>query len=144
MNSKLGLYVHAELGGALGFFGRAQPRVVRTMAFDASLLKAWRGALPDTLIIGRMWCESQEYRTEPQARARDFCCERLLPLAGRLRGLIDAWEGYNEGGGGDPEDLAAYADFEAERTWRLAEAGYRSRADWSEVLGEVRTMVGGH
>jgi len=26
---------------------------------------------------------------------------------------------------------------------KWAEAGYRSRADWSEVLDEVRTMVGG-
>ena len=128
MGSKLGVHVYQFAGAPeiVDFIQRARPRVLKTVDLDETVLKICRNASPDTLIIGRLWCESQEYRTDPGKEAREFCQRRLLPVAEQLRGLIDAWEGYNEGGWQGPEDLAAYAVFEAERTWLLAEEGFRS------------------
>ena len=128
MGSKLGIHVYrfASAPEIIDFIRRAKPRIVKTVDLDETMLRICRDASPHTLIIGRLWCESQEYRTDPRNEARDFCQRRLLPIAEQLGGLVDAWEGYNEGGRQGPEDLAAYAVFEAERTWLLAEAGFRS------------------
>lgn len=62
---------------------------------------------------------------------------------------VEAWgirnEAYGEGtfAYGVPHPGVVLLSPAGEILAKWAEAGYRSRADWSEVLDEVRTMVGG-
>jgi peroxiredoxin len=62
---------------------------------------------------------------------------------------VEAWgvrnEAYGEGtfAYGIPHPGVVLLSPEGEILAKWAEAGYRSRADWSEVLDEVRTLVGG-
>jgi peroxiredoxin len=62
---------------------------------------------------------------------------------------VEAWgirnEEYGPGtfGYGIPHPGVALISPEGKILAKWAEAGYRSRADWSEVLDEVRKIVGG-
>jgi peroxiredoxin Q/BCP len=62
---------------------------------------------------------------------------------------VEAWGIRNEEYGpgtfayGVPHPGVALISPEGKILAKWAEAGYRSRADWSEVLDEVRTIVGG-
>ncbi len=62
---------------------------------------------------------------------------------------VEAWgirnEAYGEGtfAYGIPHPGVALISPEGKILAKWAEAGYRSRADWSKVLDEVRTIVGG-
>ena len=62
---------------------------------------------------------------------------------------VDAWgvrnEAYGEGtfAYGVPHPGVALISPDGKIVAKWAEAGYRSRADWSEVLDQVRAIVGG-
>ena len=62
---------------------------------------------------------------------------------------VEAWGIRNQEYGpgtfayGVPHPGVVLLSPEGEILAKWAEAGYRSRADWSEVLDEVRTIVGG-
>ena len=62
---------------------------------------------------------------------------------------VEAWGVRNEAYGEDtfaygvPHPGVVLLSPEGEILAKWAEEGYRSRADWSEVLDEVRTLVGG-
>ncbi len=98
MKSKLGLY-YISLGGmdVVGYLTTAKPRVVVSMEHSADKWKAAKQASPNTFIIGRHYLDDSEqiFDDDPEGRAELFF-DAMKDEAERMRGIYDAWMGYNE------------------------------------------------
>lgn len=126
MQSKLGIHVNAWTvpNEILTFIAKAQPRILKVLDFNLELIARAKQLAPDMLIIGRKYVPTQPFEDDPVGYAQLFCEQHLFPLAAKMQGLIDAWEGYNETGHGN--SIAAYAQFEAARVRCLARQGLRA------------------
>ncbi|HEX7588704.1 MAG TPA: LysM domain-containing protein, partial [Anaerolineae bacterium] len=98
MKSKLGVYFIA-LGGidVPGYLGTAQPRIVLSMEHSADTWRAAKQASPNTFIIGRHYVDDKDqiFLDDPEGRAEQFFAA-MKGDAERMRGIYDAWMGYNE------------------------------------------------
>jgi hypothetical protein len=130
MGSKLGVHINdwTPADAIIQFIERARPRVVKVLSFNHDLIERARAAIPNGIIIGRVYVseQQQKFEKDPESRAQSFWSDKLKPLVEEFHGLIDAWEGYNETGAGGANSLAKYARFEAERTRILADHGAAS------------------
>lgn len=96
--SKLGIYV-ISLGGVdvMDYVRRAMPRVILSMDHNLETWRQVKQISPNTFIIGRYYLDDGEqiYFDQPELRATQFF-NRMKPDAEKMRGLYDAWMGYNE------------------------------------------------
>ncbi|MCP4165778.1 MAG: hypothetical protein GY759_07770 [Chloroflexi bacterium] len=127
--SKLGLLVGRNDPQIFDLLETGNVSVIKTLEYDANFVAEIKRISPQTLIVARytplplpdlnQW--------DPIAAARAFV-DLLAPIAVEPRRLanIDCWESYNEPVIYNAEQMASYAQFEAERTRLLAEMGIRS------------------
>jgi hypothetical protein len=126
--SKLGLFLTRFHPQVFEIIENGQPPVVKTIELDANFAKGIKDMAPRTILVGRLFLEDQlNLDADPIPLARRFV-DQLLPLATEPTRLdaFDAWEAYNEPLADTPDKMKRLADFEAERTRLLAEAGIRS------------------
>jgi hypothetical protein len=103
--------------------------LVKTLEYDRNFVAEIKQVSPNTTVVARYtplplpdldsW--------DPIGAARQFV-DLLLPIATdpQRQAHIDAWESFNEPVPANPDHMARLADFEAERTRLLAQAGIRS------------------
>ncbi|MBI5029830.1 MAG: hypothetical protein HZB51_04835 [Chloroflexi bacterium] len=98
MKSKLGVYI-ITFGGfdAVDYFKRAQPRIALSMDHNADMWRQLKQVSPNTFVIGRHYVDDGEqiFIDNPESRAEQFF-QRMKPDAEKMRGIYDAWMGYNE------------------------------------------------
>lgn len=126
--SKLGLFVGHNHPSVFELLETQAVTVVKTLELDATFVADIKRISPRTRIIGRISLEQINLATlDPIAEAHRFV-EALLPLADdpAQRPYFDGWESYNEPVAANAEEMARFADFEAERTRLLGERGIRS------------------
>jgi hypothetical protein len=102
--------------------------VLKTLELDPNFLADVRARSPNTIIVGRMMLhELNLSQADAPAEARR-AVDAVLPLAleDRRRGLVDAWEGFNEPVPGSEDEMRRLADLEVERVRLLAENGLRA------------------
>ncbi len=121
--SKLGIHVARPNSPAiLEFVRAAQPAVVKGVD-DLGFLAEVKAASPQTVTIGRLSVDPQDYGGEPEAAAAALVARQLPQLV--QHPYVDYWEGWNEP---DPnlDRMDWYARFEAERVRLLAQHGLRA------------------
>ena len=121
--SKLGIHVARPNSPAIMEFVRAaRPAVVKGVD-DLGFLAEVKAASPQTVTIGRLSVEPQDYGGEPDAAAAALVAAQLPQLV--QHPYVDYWEGWNEP---DPnlDRMEWYARFEAERVRQLAAHGLRA------------------
>ncbi len=121
--SKLGIHVARPNSPAIMEFVRAaRPAVVKGVD-DLGFLAEVRATSPETVILGRLSVDPQEYAGEPEAAAAALVAAQLPQLV--QHPYVDYWEGWNEP---DPnlDRMEWYARFEAERVRQLAAHGLRA------------------
>jgi hypothetical protein len=121
--SKLGIHVARPNSPAIMEFVRAaRPAVVKGVD-DLGFLAEVKAASPQTVTIGRLSVEPQDYNGEPEAVAAALVAQQLPQLV--QHPYVDYWEGWNEP---DPnlDRMDWYARFEAERVRQLAAHGLRA------------------
>jgi hypothetical protein len=121
--SKLGIHIARPNSPAiLDFVRAARPAVVKAVD-DFGFLQEVKAVSPETVTIGRLSVDPQDYGGEPEAAARALV-ERQLPVL-LQHPWVDYWEGWNEP---DPnlDRMDWYARFEAERVRQLASHGLRA------------------
>jgi hypothetical protein len=98
MKSKLGIYV-INVGDfdAVDYCRRAQPRIAISMDHNLDTWKQIKQVSPNTFIIGRYYVDDGEqiFADNPEQRAEQFF-QKMKPDADKMRGIYDAWMGYNE------------------------------------------------
>lgn len=127
--TKLGLFISRNDPRIFDLLRTGNVALVKTLEYDPNFAAEIKQVAPKTVLVGRIDLEQIDLATlsDPAAAARAFV-DRLLPIATEARRLaaFDAWEAYNEPVPTDAEQMARLAQFEAERTRLLAEAGVRS------------------
>lgn len=125
--SKLGLFLTQYEPIVLEMLNQAKPALVKTLEIDANFAKGIKDASPTTILVGRLVLGQLNLDIDPIPLAHEFV-NKLLPLATdpTRMAAFDAWEAYNEPVADTPDKIKRLADFEAERTRLLAEAGIRS------------------
>jgi hypothetical protein len=96
--SKLGIYV-ISLGGVdvIEYVRRAMPRVILSMDHNLETWRQVKQISPNTFLLGRYYLDDGEqiYLDQPELRATQFF-NRMKPEMEKMRGIYDAWMGYNE------------------------------------------------
>ena len=127
--TKLGLFITRNEPKMRELLDTRNVALVKTLEYDPNFLKEIRQRAPDAVLIARLTLPQADLAamTDPLAAARGFV-DQLLPIATdpRRAGLVDAWESFNEPVADNAEHMGRLAQFEAERTRLLAEAGVRS------------------
>lgn len=121
--SKMGIHVARPNSEAIMAFVRAaRPAVVKGVD-DLGFLAEVKAASPETVTIGRLSVDPQDYGGEPEAAAAALVARQLPQLLNHP--YVDYWEGWNEP---DPnlDRMDWYARFEAERVRQLAQHGLRA------------------
>ena len=121
--SKLGIHVARPNSPAiLEFVRAARPAVVKGVD-DLGFLAEVKAASPETVTVGRLSVNPQDYGGEPEAAAAALVAQQLPQLL--QHPYVDYWEGWNEP---DPnmDRMDWYARFEAERVRQLAQHGLRA------------------
>lgn len=118
--SRLGLHVIWNTSpDILEFVRRTKPAVVKAVG-DLGWLVRVKEESPDTVTIGRLDLSSQTVAGDPVAAAQAFVAEHLPRFLEHP--YVDYWEGWNEP---DPNQMAWYAAFEAERARVMAGYGLK-------------------
>lgn len=126
--TKLGVCVEWFNPQIMDLVATGNVALLKTMELDPAFLADVRARSPRTIIVGRVNLDELHLdRAEPAAAARR-AVDAVLPLAldERRRGLVDAWEGYNEPVAGSEDELRLLSDVEAERVRLLAGNGLRA------------------
>ena len=130
MKSKLGIYL-ISLGGidVPGYMNAAQPRIVVSMEHKADTWRAAKQASPNTFLIGRHYVDDSQqiFLDDPEGRAEQFFAA-MQAEAEQMRGIYDAWMGYNESVVQSPDDAQKLARFYARWGDRMRAAGFVSCA----------------
>jgi hypothetical protein len=96
--SKLGIYV-ISLGGVdvVDYVRRARPRVILSLDHNLETWRQVKQISPNTFLLGRYYLDDGEqiYFDQPEVRATEFF-NRMRPDMEKMRGVYDAWMGYNE------------------------------------------------
>lgn len=96
--SKLGIYVISLAGvDVIDYVRRAMPRVILSMDHNLETWRQVKQISPNTLLVGRYYLDDgdQVYFDQPEVRATEFFT-KIKPDAEKMRGVYDAWMGYNE------------------------------------------------
>jgi TAT (twin-arginine translocation) pathway signal sequence len=126
--AKLGLFVAWYHPQIMDLIATRNVAVLKTLEFDPAFLADVKARSPETIIVGRVLSAQIDLnQTNMQAEARR-AVEAVLPLAldERRKGLVDAWEGFNEPVAGDEGQMRRLADLEVERVRLLADNGLRA------------------
>jgi len=127
--SKLGVFVGRNDPQLFDLLSTGNLALVKTLEYDPNFVTQIKQTDPDTFLVARYtplplpnfdnW--------DPIAEAHKFA-QLIIPIATEPRRLaaIDCWESYNEPIISNEAQMASYAQFEAERTRLLAEAGVAS------------------
>ena len=121
--SKMGIHVARPNSPAiLEFVRAARPAVVKGVD-DLGFLAEVKAASPETVTVGRLSVNPQDYGGEPEAAAAALVAQQLPQLL--QHPYVDYWEGWNEP---DPnmDRMDWYARYEAERVRQLAQHGLRA------------------
>lgn len=152
--SKLGLFVGYNHPSIFELLETQAVTVVKTLELDANFVADIKRVSPRTRIIGRIALHQIDLAAlDPIVEARRFV-ETLLPYADdpARRPYFDGWESYNEPVAGNIDEMARFAEFEAERTRLLGERGIRSvignfgtgqppMEQWQAFLPAVRAAI---
>ncbi len=98
MKSKLGPYIISTGGfDCVGYFARAKPCVAVSMEHSVETWKEIKQLSPNTFVIGRHFIDdgAQHFDDDPEGKAEWFF-SLMFPYVEKMRGLYDAWMGYNE------------------------------------------------
>lgn len=96
--SKLGIYVISNAGvNVVDYVRHTMPRVILSMDHNLETWREVKAISPDTFILGRYYLDDGEqvYLDNPEVRATEFYA-RMRPDMEKMRGVYDAWMGYNE------------------------------------------------
>ena len=130
MKSKLGLYF-ISLGGldVPGYLGSAQPRIVVSMEHSVDTWRAAKQASPNTFIVGRHYVDDQDqvFLDDPEGRAEQFF-SAMRAEAERMRGIYDAWMGYNESTVHSQDEAEKLSRFYVRWGDLMSAAGFKSAA----------------
>lgn len=126
--TKLGLFVSWFHPQIMELVATGNVALIKTLELDPSFLAEVRARSPQTIIVGRALLDQVDLaRADPLSEARR-AAEATLDLAmdDRRRGLVDAWEGFNEPVPGNKDEMQRLAVLEKERVRLLAEQGHRA------------------
>lgn len=130
MKSKLGVYF-ISLGGidVPGYLGTAQPRIVVSMEHSVDTWRAAKLASPNTFIIGRHYVDDSDqiFLDDPEGRAEQFFAA-MKGEAEQMRGIYDAWMGYNESVIQSPDEAQRLSRFYVRWGDLMRAAGFTSAA----------------
>ncbi len=127
--SKLGVFVGRNDPQLFDLLNTGNLALVKTLEYDANFVTQIKQTDPDVFLVARYtplplpdldaW--------DPIAEAHKFA-ELIIPIATdpKRMAAIDCWESYNEPVASTEAQMASYAQFEAERTRLLAQAGVAS------------------
>jgi hypothetical protein len=126
--TKLGLFVGWYHPQIMELVATRNVALLKTLELDPSFLAEVRARSPETIIVGRTMLHKLNLaQADPVAEARRAADSVLsLALDERRKGLVDAWEGFNEPVPGDEGQMQKLATLEAERVRLLAERGQRA------------------
>jgi hypothetical protein len=129
--TKLGLFVAWYHPQIMDLVSTGNVAILKTLELDPAFLREVKQRSPQTIIVARVTLDqlnlSQADAGRTQAEAlRAVEGVRPLALDERRRGLVDAWEGYNEPVPGSEDEMRRLADIEAERVRLLAQDGLRA------------------
>jgi hypothetical protein len=126
--TKLGLFVGWYHPQIMELVATRNVALLKTLELDPSFLAEVRARSPETIIVGRTMLHQLDLeKADPVAEARR-AADSVLSLAmdERRKGLVDAWEGFNEPVPGDKGQMQKLATLEQERVRLLAEQGQRA------------------
>lgn len=129
--SKLGLFVARNHPQIFEVLATKAVTVVKTLELDRNFVAQIKQTSPGTRVIGRLpdgdLSQVTLSQLDPIPAAQAYV-ERLLPFADdpERRPYFDGWETYNEPVAGSADEMARWADFEAERVRLLGDRGIRS------------------
>ena len=127
--TKLGLFISRNEPKIRDLLSTGNVPLIKTLEYDPNFAVELKQRAPAALLIGRMDLPQLDLSkmTDPAAEARAFV-DRLLPIATESRRMqsFDGWESYNEPVVSDADQMTRLAQFEAERTRLLADAGIHS------------------
>lgn len=128
--SNLGIYVITLAGvDVVEYVRRALPRVILSMDHNLDTWRQVKNLSPNTFILGRHYVEDgdQLYLDNPERRATELFA-RMRPDMEKMRGLYDAWMGYNETVINNETEARRLARFYAHWGKLMREAGFKSAA----------------
>lgn len=104
------------------FVRQTRPTVIK-LVDDFGLSEEIKNVSPNTIIVGRVNDNNQQYQGTPEEEARKYVAAKLNKY--RANPYIDYWEGWNEP---DPglQNMGWYARFEQERVREMARQGLKS------------------
>jgi hypothetical protein len=126
--SKLGLFVARNHPQIFELLATQAVTVVKTLELDVNFAGQIKSTSPNTRLIGRIDLPQINLASfDPAAAARDYMAA-LMPIADNpeRRRTFDGWEAYNEPVAVNVDEMRRLADFEAERTRRMAAEGLRA------------------
>ena len=152
--SKMGLFVGYNHPSIFELLETQAVTVIKTLELDANFVADIKRTSPRTKIVGRIDLPQVDLATlDPIGAAQRFL-EAVLPYADdpARRPYFDGWESYNEPVAGNVDEMARFAEFEAERTRLLGERGIRSvignfgtgqppMEQWQAFLPAVRAAI---
>lgn len=134
--TKLGVFVSRNDPRIFDLLRTGNVAIIKTLEYDPNFVADMKSLSPATHIIARLDMPQVDLAnlTDPIGQAAAFAAQVSSIMADpRRREAIDGWESYNEPVAVDADQMARYADFEAERTRLLAADGTRS------VIGNFAT-----
>lgn len=129
VKSKLGIYV-ISLNGIpiLDYVQIAKPRVILSMDHARDIWQQVKQISPDTFIIGRYYVDDgEQVFNQPESDATRFF-NRMKPDAEKMRGIYDAWMGYNESVIHSDNEARNLSRFYVEWGRLMRDAGLKSAA----------------
>ena len=127
--TKLGVFVGRNDPQLFHLLSTGNLAVVKTLEYDPNFVAEIKRIDPDVFLVARYTPlpHPNFANWDPIAEAQHYA-DLILPIATEPRRLaaIDCWEAYNEPVVADAAQMASLAQFEAERTRLLAQAGVRA------------------
>lgn len=128
--SKLGIYVISLAGvDILDYVNHSMPRVILSMDHNLETWQQVRQISPNTFILGRYYLDDGEqiYLEQPELCALELF-ERMKPDMEKMRGVYDAWMGYNETVINNNTEARRLSRFYAQWGKLMREANFKSAA----------------
>lgn len=128
--SKLGIYVISLAGvDVLTYVRRAMPRLIVSLDHNVETWRQVKLISPNTFLLGRYYLDDGEqiYLDQPELRATQFF-KRMKPEMEKMRGIYDAWMGYNETAIGGMVEARRLARFYAQWGTLMRGANLKSAA----------------
>src|SRR5690242_15162167 len=127
--SKLGVYVISLNGiDIVDYVQHSKPRVILSMDHSPDIWRQVKQTSPNTFLLGRHYVDDgAQLFDQPELRAQQFF-DAMRPDAERMRGIYDAWMGYNESIIRNDDDATRLSQFYVKWGGLMRAAGLRSAA----------------